>query len=215
MRHLSLVLACVASCAGTASAQTIPGDLERGYVEAVAQAAFGNVTSQSYGVEIGYALDSTTQLVLELGRTRDVATSDLGSNAELIAAALSQTQSGVAFTVREPLTFGAAGVRYLFDTGTRVRPYTLAGFGLARGRRDVRFSVGGTDVTANLSDYKIVLGTDLSGSFTRPMLLFGAGAAVPVWRQLMLDLQLRYGRVFAPDHAINVTRAGVGLGFGF
>jgi opacity protein-like surface antigen len=197
------------------AAQTTTGEMGQGYVEAVAQAAFGNVTSQSYGVEVGYSLDGNTQLFVEAGLTRDVATSDLGSNAQVIAGALGQTQSGVSYAVREPVTFGAAGVRYLFDSTTRLRPYLLAGGGIARVRRDVTFAVGGTDVTDTLGQYGIVLGTDLSGSSTRPMLLFGAGAAYPVWRQLLLDFQLRYGRVFAPDHAINVTRAGLGVGFAF
>jgi opacity protein-like surface antigen len=214
MRHVFAAVVGAALVSNVAYAQTAaePG---QGYVEVVAQSAFGNVTSQSYGVELGYTVESNVQVFLEAGRTRDVATAQLGDAAELIAGALSQTQSGVSFTVREPVTFGAAGAKYLFDTGTRVMPYALAGFGVAHVKHDVAFAVGGTDVTSSISQYGIVLGTDLSGSFTKPMLVFGVGATYPAWRQLVLDFQFRYGRIFAPDQGINVSRAGIGVGYAF
>jgi hypothetical protein len=78
----------------------------------------------------------------------------------------------------------------------------------------VTFTVGGTDVTTNLQQYGAVLGTDLSGSFTKPMLTLGAGIAYPVGR-LVLDFQYRFGRIFAEDEAINVNRAGIGIGVRF
>jgi opacity protein-like surface antigen len=215
MRQLFAAVLGTILGATAAHAQTAAGDTGRGYVEAVAQSAFGHVTSQSYGVELGYSIDDNLQIFVEGGRTRDVATEDLGAAAQLIAGALSQTAGGTSFTVREPVTFGAGGARYLFDTGTKVRPYALAGFGIARVERDVTFSVAGADVTSTLSQYGVVLGTDLSGSFTRPMIVLGAGAAYPIWKQLVLDFQLRYGRVFAPDHGINVSRAGLGVGVVF
>src|SRR4030095_2158365 len=49
MRSLLIVGASGLVVGGVASAQTT----DRGYVEGVAQSAFGNVTSQSYGVEFG------------------------------------------------------------------------------------------------------------------------------------------------------------------
>jgi opacity protein-like surface antigen len=36
-----------------------------------------------------------------------------------------------------------------------------------------------------------------------------------VWRQMILDFQYRYSRIFAPDQGINVNRAGIGVGFKF
>jgi hypothetical protein len=61
----------------------------------------------------------------------------------------------------------------------------------------------------------VQLGTDLSGSVTKPMLSLGGGVTWPVWRQLILDFQYRYGRIFADDQAIVAQRAGVGLGIMF
>jgi hypothetical protein len=46
------------------------------------------------------------------------------------------------------------------------------------------------------------------------MLSLGGGVTLPVWRQLMLDFQYRYGRIFT-DQAIVAQRAGVGLGIKF
>jgi opacity protein-like surface antigen len=60
-----------------------------------------------------------------------------------------------------------------------------------------------------------VLGSDLSGGFTKPMVTFGGGVSYPVWESLILDFQFRYGHVFAEGESINSSRAGVGVGFRF
>ena len=79
----------------------------------MAQSAFGNVTSQSYGGEFGYALWRDTQVFVEGGIIRNVATPSLSGGAQTIAGALTQLQSEpVAYSVKQPVTFFAAGVRY-------------------------------------------------------------------------------------------------------
>jgi hypothetical protein len=40
----------------------------------------------------------------------------------------------------------------------------------------------------------------------------GAGAMWTPTARLILDLQFRYGRIFAEDGGINVVRAGIGVG---
>ena len=52
---------------------------DQGYVEAVAQSAFGNVTSQSFGVEAGINITPSTQVFVEFGQTRDTSPSTLGA----------------------------------------------------------------------------------------------------------------------------------------
>jgi opacity protein-like surface antigen len=107
-------------------------------------------------------------------------------------------------------------VRYQFPLpASKAIPYVLAGFGVASVTYDSTFTVGGTDVTTNLAQFGAILGTDVSGSFTKPMLVFGGGFAVPVWQQVVVDLQFRFGRIMAEDQAINVTRAGLGLAYRF
>jgi len=43
----------------------------------------------------------------------------------------------------------------------------------------------------------------------------GGGVAVPVWKQLVVDFQVRFGRILAEDEAIIVGRAGLGIGIRF
>jgi hypothetical protein len=212
MRSIALLAVGTLVLGGVAHAQTA----DNGYVEGVAQSAFGNVTSQSYGVEAGFTVAAQVQIFGEVGQTRNVAPSTLGTAAQVIASALAQSQSGVGFTAKEPVTFFAAGAKYLFPVaGSKAVPYVLGGFGLAKLTRDVTFTVGGTDVTSNLQQFNIVLGTDLSGTSTKPMLTFGGGVTYPVWRQLGVDAQFRFGRIFAEEQAITVVRVGLGIGVRF
>ena len=203
--------------AGVASAQTpaSASDPDRGYLEAVAQAAFGNVTSQSYGVEGGVTIRPNLQVFVEAGRVSNVATSQISAAAQTIAGYLSQTQANVAFSVKEPAAFGVAGIKIIVPMAGAVRPYVLGGGGVANVKQDVAFTIGGTDVTSNLPSLGVTLGTDLSGSFTKPMVDVGAGAMWTPMARLILDLQFRYGRIFAEDGGINVTRAGIGVGVRF
>jgi opacity protein-like surface antigen len=215
MRFFVALIAGAVVLGGVAAAQTAAPAPGRFYAEGVAQSAFGNVTSQSFGGELGVTVGPELQVFVEAGQMRDVATSDLGSNAQTIAGALSQTQSGVAFRIKEPVTFGVAGVKYAISAAGSFVPYIVAGLGVARIRKDVSFSVGGTDATGNMPQYGVVLGTDLSGASTRPMLSVGGGVAWPAWERLVVDFQYRFGRIFAQDQGINTNRAGVGIGIRF
>jgi opacity protein-like surface antigen len=202
---------------GVAEAQTLgPGGPGKGYAEFVAQSAFGNVTSQNYGGEFGFTVSPVMQIFVEVGHTLNVATPAIGSAAQVIAQALSQEANGdVSYSVKQPMTFGVGGLKYLFPTGSKLTPYALAGFGAARVDQNATFSVGGTDVTGSLAQYNIQLGTDLSGSMTKPMITLGGGVGYPLWQALVLDLQFRYGHVFASGDSINSSRAGVGIGLKF
>ena len=212
MRSAVALTVAIWACGSVAFAQ----DADRGYAEGVLQSAFGNVTSQSFGAEVGVTLRPRVQVFVEAGMVRDVATAGIGAAAQLIAGYLSQTQANVAFHVKQPVTFGAAGVKYLIPVSGSVHPYVLAGAGLASVTQDVTFTVGGSDVTSGLaSQYGVQLGTDLSGGFTKPMFVAGAGATWPAWQRLVVDIQYRFGRILAEDVAINVSRAGIGLGVRF
>ena len=202
---------------GTAYAQAPApaGESSKGYVEAVAQSAFGNVTSQSFGVELGFTVASPIQVFVDAGYVRDAAPSDLGASALVIAGFLSQTQNNVTFRGKAPITFGLAGLRYRIRSSAKVEPYLLAGGGMAQVKKDVSFSVNGSDVTASLSQLGVVLGTDLSGSETKPMATVGVGVVWPAWQHLIIDFQYRYGRIFTSDQGLNVSRAGIGIGVQF
>jgi opacity protein-like surface antigen len=189
--------------------------LSQGYVEGVVQSSFGNVTSQSYGVEVGVSIATSIQVFGEFGFTKDTAPASLGSSAQTIANYLARTQNNVAYTAEQPVTFGVAGIRFPFATTSKLEPYVLVGGGVAQVKKDVTFTIGGSDVTNNLAQYGVVLGTDLSGSETKGMLAFGAGLAWPVWQKLVVDFQYRYGRIFTSGEGLNLNRAGVGIGVRF
>ncbi len=188
---------------------------EVGYVEAVAQSAFGNVTSQSFGIEGGYNLAPRIRVFAEIGLTRDTAPKSLGASAQLIAGYLTQIQaSAVSFEVAQPVRFASVGVKYMIPYSDTIEPYVLGGFGLASVKRDVTFKVGGTDVTDNLAQYYVRLGEDLTGSARKGMLTLGGGVMWSVTKNAFIDFQYRFGRVM-DDAAFNLNRAGGGVGFRF
>jgi len=216
MRLVFALLVSTIALGGVAHAQT-GATADKGYVEAVGQSSFGNVTSQNFGAEVGFTIAPHLQVFAEIGKTRDVATTALGSNAQRMAGALIAVDPNTSYSVKEPVTFGAIGLRFLVPVSGKAQPYLLGGGGIAKVTPDVKFFVGGSDVTANLQQapYYLVLGSDLSGSSTKPMFVVGGGVAYPVWKQLLLDFQVRFGRILAEDEAITVGRAGLGIGIRF
>jgi opacity protein-like surface antigen len=217
--QLVLLLGVTLGIGGLAQAQTAtgPSDPEsRGYAEFVAHSAFGNAPSQSYGAEFGFRIAKDVQVFAEGGRTSNVAPATFGADAQIIALYLQQTQSApVSFTAKEPITFGAGGLKYLIPTESKMEPYVLAGFGAARVKRNARFVVGGADMTTSLASLGVVLGTGLSGSSTKPMVTLGGGIAWPLWQAVTIDFQYRFGRIFDADRSITTHLAGAGLGVRF
>jgi hypothetical protein len=169
-----------AAFSGVAHTQSSGPAPARWYAEAVAQSAFGNVTSQSYGGEIGVAIVPHVAIFPEGGQVRDASPSTLGANAQKMAGFLSQTQGSVTFQARQPVTFGVLGVRYGLPSAARnLEPYVLVGGGMARVERNVTFTLANTDVTSTIAQYSVVLGSDLAGSNTQGMLTLGGGGAWP------------------------------------
>jgi opacity protein-like surface antigen len=194
--------------------QTAPPTHDRGYVEAVAESAFGNVTSQSFGAEFGVTVRPGLQVFGSFGNIRDVATPEIGAAALTIAGALSQLQSGaVSFSVKEPVTFFLGGVRYRIQNTSKLKPYVSAGVGMATVKKDVNFFIAGADAASTLSQY-VALGSDVSGDESKMMFTVGGGAVYPVWRDVFVDLHYQFGRI-STDTPITVNRAGLGLGIRF
>jgi opacity protein-like surface antigen len=187
---------------------------DRGYVEAVAESAFGNVTSQSFGAEVGVTVRPDLQVFGSFGKIRDVATTEIGTSAQTIALALAQLQTGaVSYSVKEPVTFIVGGVRYRIPSTSMLKPYILGGVGVATVTKDVKFLIDGAEASSSLAQY-VTVGTDISGDETKLMFTLGGGVVWPAWRQLIVDLQYQYGRI-STDTAITVNRAGIGVGVRF
>ncbi len=217
MRSFVFVLLGSLTLTSVASAQSA-GTADKGYIEGLAQSAISNVTSQSFGVEGGFTVMPHVQIYAEVGQVSNVATAEVSTAAQQIAGVVSQTQSNVGYNVKQPVTFFVAGGKFLIPMDGKLQPYIMGGFGVAKVKQDVTFSVNGADVTNNLAQPQygsVQLGSDLSGTFTKPMLSLGGGVMWPAWKQLVVDIQYRYGHVYAPDSGININRLGVGIGIGF
>jgi opacity protein-like surface antigen len=226
MRVLVMVVTIAAALSGIAHAQAPPAAPptveDNGYVEAFAQSAFGNVTSQAYGGEVGYTVRKNLQVFVEFGQVKNAAPPELGAAATLIAGFLRlQTPSNVAvsYSVKEPVTFMAGGVKYMIPiTASRLAPYVMGGLGFAKVTKDVTFTVGDSDVTSQLTTLGVQLGSDLSGEFTKPMVTLGGGVDWPFWRQIVVGLQFRFSHIGAEDDtssALNIGRAGASVGIRF
>jgi opacity protein-like surface antigen len=187
---------------------------DRGYVQAVADSAFGNVTSQSFGAEVGVTVRPDLQVFGAFGNIRDVATAELGAAAQTIAGALSQLQPGtVTYSVKEPVTFFVGGVRYRIATSSKVKPYVAAGAGVGMVSKDVKFLINGSEATSTLSQL-VTLGSDVSGDESKLMITVGGGVVYPVWRQLFVDLHYHFAHI-STQTSITVNRVGLGLGISF
>jgi opacity protein-like surface antigen len=208
--------AVVVFSGSVAQGQTAPGSTDgpRSFAGIVAESAFGNVTSQSFGLEGGYAVTPRIVIFAEGGRVMDAAPSSVGAGAQLIANFLNQTHTSVAYTVKEPITFFAAGVKLMVPTSTRFTPYVLAGVGAAQVAPDAEFTISGVNVTSSLSQFGVVLGSDLNGTTTKAMIEAGAGVVWDITDRFYFDAEFRYNRVFT-DTAIPFGRAGAGIGIRF
>ena len=86
MKSTFVIVTAAMALAGAASAQT-------GYVEGVAQSSFGNVTSQSFGVEGGFTVAPKLVVFGELAASDIPPPSELGVAAQAIAGYLTAVQS--------------------------------------------------------------------------------------------------------------------------
>src|ERR1700730_15601577 len=173
-RWIVWVGAAAVCITGTASAQSAP---EPGPFSAAftVGATFGNKSSSSFGGEVDYKLGTEWQGFVEFGRMNNFASGSTDDRAQLIANAI-----GGSVSAASKATYFDAGVKYLFVPFKQVyQPYATLGFGAARVAQDVVFSVNGAQLSeAQLYDqYGVLLGTDLAGSTTKPMLLLGAGVS--------------------------------------
>jgi opacity protein-like surface antigen len=211
VRYSTVIVLMVACWVGTADAQTA----EQWYGELTAAATLGHKSDSSVGGEVGYTWTEERQLFLEVGRMGNVATSAVDERAQIIAQAI-----GASASVAQKATYFDAGLKYRLAERGRWRPYGLLGLGVARVKTETNFSVNGNDVTNQLDQFGVQLGSDLSGSVTKFLLTLGVGANVPFGSRYLADLSYRYGRIFASgaiedDTGINTQRVQGGVGIRF
>jgi opacity protein-like surface antigen len=209
-RFAMLAIVCVTSlflAAGVARAQTPKSAEGRYSAEITAAATLGHKSDSAFGAELDYRFNDDWDVFVEAGRMGNVASSALDARAQVIANAIGASTSLVQRAVY--LDFGA---RYRLMARGRWDPYVLMGLGAANVKTRTTFSTN-SDLVA--------LGTDLAGTLTKPFLMIGGGATMPVKQRYVLDLSYRYGRIFARtgeienDNGVNTQRVQVGFGFKF
>ncbi len=200
--------------ASSMTQQAGSGDSPRIYVGAVVGVTFGNVTSSTFGGEVGFRIGSNLEIFGEGGRMTDVTSSTTESAAQSVADWLGTLGKGAAtFSAATPVNYGAFGARYLFSLSSSVEPYVAMSLGVANVEHNTTFTLNGTDVTESLPFLGVQLGADLSGRSNEFLLTAGGGVRVPVGPAL-LDAGIRYGRIFS-DPGIDTFRLYAGAGFRF
>lgn len=230
MRQLAVLAISATVLSGVASAQTpLPppapsstapqsssGQRTDRYVEGVGGWTFGDKGSEFFGAEGGFTLRRQVFVFVEGGRVNNAAGQSFRTAAQIVAEGLAKTQPGVTVVATQPTIFFDAGVRFHATVkGSRAQPFLLAGAGVARVKQDARFTSGGNDITSSMAQFGVVLGTDLSGSFTKMQIALGGGLMIPVQQRMFGELSYRFVRIFAEDGGINVNRAGLGFGIRF
>jgi Outer membrane protein beta-barrel domain len=220
---IGLVMLCLGG-AGTAYAQTqpasatpMPAPAGKFSVEFDAGAAFGGKTSSLLEGQAAYRLWPDLDLFVEGGRIQNASSNETAVRAGIINDYLNTQGKGTAsVNIKVPTTFGSVGARYYLPQYLGLfHPYAFGAIGIASVKNDVRFSLNGTDITGEIANYGVQLGSDLSGTQTSALLSFGGGATLP-WREsLYLDAAVRYYRLFTTPTGINLGSVYLGVGYRF
>jgi opacity protein-like surface antigen len=216
-RFACIAVVCLVAIlgAGTSVQAQTPsaGSDPKMYAEINFGPTLGHKSDAFVGGEFGYRLTLGLDLFVEVSHMANVGTSDLDNRAALIANHLGGT-AATAFKV----TDFAAGVRYRFPVTGRFQPYVLGGIGAANVKTEVAFSVNGTTIDPSST---VQLGSDLSGSLNKTIIVLGFGVNVPFKARFFGDLGYRYGQIlaktdnFETDTSIPTQRVVLGVGVRF
>jgi opacity protein-like surface antigen len=213
----TFVPAVLVLCLGAVSASsqtTAPGDLPTRYAQVDAGASFGHKSGGVFGAEIGVPYKNF-RFFAEGGRLTNTVTSDMENAAAVITTALSTPGATATATVKQPVSFFAAGIRMAMPTGGRFEPFALVGIGGAKVSKDVSFSIAGSDVTSQLLSRGVQLGQDLAGSENRTLIEAGLGARMSISGRLYAELSYRYAHIFLIEPGMNTNRIQFAIGAGF
>jgi opacity protein-like surface antigen len=216
-RFVCVVAVCLVGLLGlgaSAQAQTAPaGPDSKMYADINFGPTLGHKSDAFVGGEFGYRFSLGWDVIVEVSHMGNVGTSDLDNRATVIANSLGGTAS-TAFKVTE----FAAGVRYRFPVTGRWQPYVLGAVGAANVKTEVAFTVNGTVIDPSAT---VQLGSDLSGSLNKTILVLGFGVNVPFKTRYFGEIGYRYGSIlaktdnFETDKAIPTQRVILGVGVRF
>jgi hypothetical protein len=167
------------------------------------------------GGELGVQVTNTVGVFAEGVWLQNVVTRRRLDVAQTVAAFLHASQGGASTsTIVAPAFYTGGAVRVEFPTHGRVHPYITGGAGVARVALRPTFTLSGADVTPNLAQYGVTLGSDLTGEVTKPAFSVGAGLRFTQARWYV-DATIRLTSIHTEGQNTNVTRAGAGIGLRF
>lgn len=201
-----------AQTAAPASSSLFAGRLSIGAI--VGAAAVQNVGG-SFGGEISYTVTDAIDIFGEGAMFQDVVTRRRLDRVPTITNFLQSSQGKTATgTLTAPAGYGGGGVRVTLMQGRSLRPYVAFAAGSARIALTPAFTLGGTDVTASLSQYGIALGSDLTGDISAAA--FGGGGGVRINKpRFYIDGGVRLTSIRTPDQPTNVLRGELRAGLRF
>lgn len=163
-------------------------------------------------LQFGQHLTPRTDFFGELTLLQDIATRSRIESAEAVAAYLTPIQGQTVTAMLEMPAFAATvGIRHFLSEPAMLRPYIVGQIGVARTTLQPTFLAGETDITEDLEQYGVVLGSDLAGSSTTPA--FGGGIGVTSgFNAWYFDASLRIMSVRVGSQSPNVKVLAVGIG---
>lgn len=191
-------------CAGAAFAQSptaAPSPDSRYYLEFTFGPTLGHKSDKSVGVEGAMRVGNELDGFFEGGHIGNAATTDFEQRGQKIASSLGASLSSV-----EKVNYFDVGLRYRVPmTSPKVHPYILLGVGIAQVSTETNFAINGSPVGPDV----VAIGTDLSGSFKRPFIMFGFGAHLTFATRFFGDLSYRFGRASGETDGADEVLAGV------
>jgi opacity protein-like surface antigen len=219
MRRLSILLTVL--CIGIAASARAQGAAAPGashtYGEFVAGPTFGHNSDASFGLEAGFPYKGL-HIFVEGGYMRNVTSASMESAATTLTTAPGSplASAKATFTIKQPLAYIGAGVRYNLPTHGKLDPYVVVGGGGARVTKKAAFFVNGADVTDQLlANFGVLLGADLAGHETKPLIEGGVGTHISLTDRLLADVSYRYARIFLAESGLNTNRLQFGIGMSF
>ena len=201
MKTIAAMVVCVL-IAANANAQ------ERGYVQGVGGLTFQSEVSGLFGGEFGVNVHPNIQIYGQAGRMLNILPKSVQDDLDDAGQALRiLTGDRWEFDGKAPATYFGGGLKFLIPTNAAVRPYAVAGVGVASVKGSIK-EIDLGEILDDLVDEGFVDEDDVRG--TEFAVELGGGVVVPVGRA-QVDLGYRFMRI----GEANVSRVVGGLGIRF
>lgn len=185
-------------------------------VEVFAGPTLGHKSSGFVTGELDWRLNNKIDVFFEGGHMANVATSNLDTNAAIIANAIGAQVGSTGISVNH----FDVGIRFrITPPRPNIQPYVIVGIGGASATTETTFTINGQVIDP--AGLGVALGGDLSGSNTKTILVFGGGIVYPFRERYFADFGYRFGGILSNvsdienDTTIKTQRIMLGAGVRF